>query len=102
MDADYHRAYNLARYHRLRAEYIELLGGQCAVCGSCEQLEFDHVDPSTKTIDIGRLLNVSKEVRDAEMSKCQLLCKLHHIRKTSREAGVEHGGESITNGGGNM
>lgn len=92
MDPEYHREYNLTRYHRLRLEYIEQLGGQCTVCGSTEQLEFDHIDPSTKTIDVGKLLNVSKVVREAELKKCQLLCKPHHIEKSRREREVVHGG----------
>jgi hypothetical protein len=92
MDLEYHRAYNVERYHRLRAEYIHLLGGKCVICGSTNQLEFDHIDPGTKTIDVGKLLSVSKAVRDAEFKKCQLLCKSHHAEKSARESSVGHGG----------
>lgn len=95
MDNSYHAEYNLKRYHARRAEYIEILGGKCVVCGTTENLQFDHIDPSTKTIDIGKLLNVSKAKSLAELKLCQLLCKTHHIEKGQREGDqgqVPHGG----------
>lgn len=95
MNNEYHRAYNLARYHRIRNEYIEAKGGKCIDCGIEDGLEFDHVDPSTKTLNIGKLLNVSKAKRDAEIEKCVLRCKPCHQRKSIENGDIpslDHGG----------
>jgi hypothetical protein len=89
---DYQRAYQLARYHRRKAEAIEFLGGVCARCGATEGLEIDHIDPALKSFSIGKLWSVSKVRFYTELRKCQLLCKPHHIEKTRQEQSVEHGG----------
>jgi hypothetical protein len=88
----YMRTYLLARYYQRRSEAIETLGGRCSVCGSTEELEIDHIDPSLKSFDISKLWSVSKKRFLAELEKCQALCKLHHIEKTRREQSVDHGG----------
>lgn len=82
----------LRRYHERRAEAIASLGGQCAVCGAAEDLEIDHIDPALKSFDISKLWSVSKVRFRAELVKCQVLCKPHHIEKTRREQSVDHGG----------
>lgn len=90
-----HKAYNLARYHARRKEFLEILGNKCVECGSTNELEFDHIDASTKSFEIGRMLNVSKARALEELAKCQILCKAHHKEKTEREADnkqVAHGG----------
>lgn len=74
------RVYQLARYHKRRAEGIALLGGKCIVCGSTEKLEFDHVDPALKDFDVSRP-SLSRAVWLAELAKCQLLCEEHHDEK---------------------
>jgi hypothetical protein len=89
---DYQRVYQLARYHRRKAAAIEFLGGKCFQCGSTEGLEIDHIDPALKTFTISKLWSVSKALFYAELRKCQLLCKPHHIEKTRQEQSVEHGG----------
>lgn len=89
---EYMRNYMKDRYHRLRAKAIEILGGKCAVCGSTENLEIDHVNRADKTIDLGKLTSVSLERFSNELKVCQLLCEEHHKQKTSRESSVEHGG----------
>jgi hypothetical protein len=43
----------LAHYYRVKEKLIEELGGECVVCGTKEELEFDHVDPATKLFTIG-------------------------------------------------
>lgn len=83
------RMYVLARYHRLRQEAVEYLGGKCAVCGSTNELDFDHIDPSSKEVDIARLASLSLKKFWAEVEKCQLLCEEHHCRKTVAENGKE-------------
>ena len=93
---EYMRKYNLARYHARRAEAIERLGGACVDCASISSLEFDHEDASTKSFEIGRLLNVSKARFEEELLKCVLRCGPCHVEKSMREDWnvVEHGGGS--------
>lgn len=71
-----------ARYlRRLRIQLIEKLGGQCAVCGDREDLEFDHIDPKTKRYSshklswAQRLFRYRKEIAEG---KIQLLCADHN------------------------
>lgn len=68
-----------------------LAGKSCAVCGSVERLEIDHVDPSQKLDH--RVWSWRLERRDAELAKCQVLCEPHHMEKTIRQRGehVQHG-----------
>ncbi len=80
---------NMAEYMRQRridrkAKALEILGGQCIVCGTSENLEFDHIDPKTKldAISSPRLLDGLRSIFFAEVAKCQLLCKLHHTEKS--------------------
>lgn len=74
----YFRAYKRNR----RAEAIAMLGGVCVKCGTTENLEIDHVDPSTKLYEIRDVLWYRRDVRLAELAKCQLLCEDHHSDKT--------------------
>lgn len=86
------RVYMLERYHTRHAEAIEFLGGKCVVCSVTEDLQLDHVDPALKSFSISQLWSVSKEKFWAELVKCQLLCRPHHIEKTRCEQSVDHGG----------
>jgi len=79
---NYIARYNLARYNKRKAEAIEILGGVCVVCGSTEDLQFDHLNPSTKKFSLGKLWSSSQEVFLEELSKCQLLCFTCHQIKT--------------------
>lgn len=71
---------------RRMAEAKSLLGGQCVICGIIEDLEFDHIDPSTKlfTISTGAT-EVSEQRFRQEIAKCQLLCRPHHEEKTIKD-----------------
>lgn len=80
----YHAEYNLRRYHKLRAKYLELLGGKCCQCGSTNELHFDHIDPLQKKFTIGKHITYPKNVVLEELSKCQLLCDKCHIDKTKQ------------------
>lgn len=62
------------------------------MCGTRKNVEVDHVDRSTKTMTFVRMTAVKYETFIDELSKCQLLCKRHHIEKTSTEQSVPHGG----------
>jgi hypothetical protein len=86
------RSYMRDRYHQRRAEAVAILGGKCAVCGIQRNLDIDHIDRSTKAMSVNRMAYVSRERFLLELTKCQLLCKKHHIDKTSSEQSVGHGG----------
>lgn len=53
---------------------------KCIKCNSKENLELDHVDPSKKVTH--RIWSFSLERREAEVSKCQILCVLCHREKS--------------------
>lgn len=97
--ARYDTAVSYARLkkHRVRrrAAAIAYLGGACANCGETAHLQFDHIDPNSKSIEISNaIVNQWAWPRlVAEMRKCQLLCRRHHAEKTSLEARarVTHG-----------
>jgi hypothetical protein len=69
----------------LREILIERLGGKCVECGRTETLEFDHIDPSTKSFNIASGYSKPKEVLLAEVAKCQLLCNKCHIEKSKKD-----------------
>jgi hypothetical protein len=62
-----------------------LLGGQCAVpdCGRKRALEFDHIEPAEKSANIPKIWSRSLDVFECEVRKCQLLCREHHLQKTT-------------------
>ena len=64
---------------------IEKLGGKCVECGCTETLEFDHIDPSTKSFNISAGYHKPKEVLEEELTKCQLLCNKCHIEKSKKD-----------------
>lgn len=64
-----------------RTECFTILGGECVRCGATDSLEFDHVNPSTKSFDIGARLTTAWETLMPELMKCQLLCKPCHVAK---------------------
>lgn len=88
---DVHKDYFMNRYHTKKARWIELLGGECVECGSIEELEFDHIDPTTKLFTITSGWALAEERVLEELQKCQLLCKEHHKLKSDLEQAVEHG-----------
>lgn len=90
--ARYHAEYHRKRYDSKRRLLELYLGGVCVACGSAESLEFDHIDPDTKSFAIMAKWTqpISKLVD--ELDKCQLLCADCHRAKTIEGLSVEHGG----------
>jgi 5-methylcytosine-specific restriction endonuclease McrA len=79
---------------------IAYLGGKCVSCGDTEDLEFDHIDPTTKSFSIGWSLNRTKKYLEPELKKCQLLCAMCHAIKTSKQMKTaKHGTRSMYNNG---
>lgn len=91
--AMYVRERTTRRHTENRAWAIDFLGGCCKSCGTQEDLEFDHVDPSTKSFNLGSHLGrYSLKKLKAELVKCQLLCTACHKVKTGvAECGTRSG-----------
>lgn len=85
-------ARNKARRQERKRRFMEMMGGCCARCGYAEHpaaLDFDHLDPSRKTSQIGRMIgaNAPDAAIIAELAACQLLCaNCHRIRTHDPEA----------------
>lgn len=66
----------------------------CVVCGSTEELEVDHIDRATKVDH--KVWSWSSARREAELAKCQVLCKSCHLKKTVEEGPhAQHGTMSM-------
>jgi hypothetical protein len=90
---EYMREYMAMRYYKRMDKAITQLGGKCVKCGNCniDELEFDHIDPSTKSFEIGkRAASISEEKLQKELSKCQLLCKKCHEKKSAADTGKQY------------
>ena len=91
---EYMKKYVLERHRKRMAQAIALLGGKCARCGSIQDLDIDHIDPATKAFSISKkAAGVSEEKFQAELRKCQLLCRACHNDKSIRERGQLPRGE---------
>lgn len=88
----YMAAYMRRRYHQQRLAAISSLGGRCVRCGTTEKLEIDHIDRTSKTIDLGKKWSVNSDTFNSELAKCQLLCNSCHKAKSAQECSVPHGG----------
>ena len=73
---EYQREWYAAR----REKGIKSLGGRCVQCGATDELEFDHIDPATKSNH--RIWSWSWARINEELEKCQLLCVPCHFQKT--------------------
>ena len=81
-----------------RSAWIEA-NGPCVDCGSWENPEVDHVDPSSKSMHTANIWSRKKEVRDMELAKCVVRCKSCHIEKTKPEhlKGEDQPNSKLTN-----
>lgn len=73
----YQRAWKAARRTAWMADK------KCATCGSTDRLEVDHIDPTQKVSH--KIWSWRAERREAELAKCQVLCKRHHKAKSRKE-----------------
>lgn len=79
---------------RRRVKAREYLGNHCVLCGSVDTLEFDHVIPETKELEIATAIarGWSWQRLVTELDKCQLLCEDCHTTKSVDARQVPHGG----------
>lgn len=83
----YQREYQKKRCRARKRDAIKKLGGRCCKCGSVENLELDHKDPKEKYFSLSQLWGVSSQRWEAEIAKCQLLCRDCHQLKSILERG---------------
>ena len=79
------RAYGRAWTAARRAEYLAKRGGHCERCPSSLHLEFHHRDRDLKVSH--RIWSWSRVRIEAELLKCDLLCKTCHDEETAKERG---------------
>lgn len=77
---------------RLREQLVIFLSSKsCISCGNSDirVLEFDHIDPKTKSFSIARAIGDirSWDEIQKELKKCQVLCANCHKIKTAEEQG---------------
>lgn len=65
----------------------QLLGNACVQCGSTIDLQFDHINPTTKHNTIANMFSHGEKLFLEEIAKCQLLCRTCHIEKTRIDFG---------------
>jgi 5-methylcytosine-specific restriction endonuclease McrA len=80
-----------ARLWQSRRRDEWLIGKYCVWCGTTENLEVDHIDPTTKLIRITSVWGMSplNPRRIAELEKCQVLCEHHHEIKSAIELSLK-------------
>ena len=74
------RARELKKRQALRKKWIKE-NGPCADCGSWEDPQVDHIDPSKKVSH--NVWSWSEERRLKELEKCQVLCVTCHRKKSA-------------------
>lgn len=76
---DQKREYQNAWKKRRRQDWIDA-NGPCGHCGASNDLEVDHIDPSQKVNH--NIWSWSAKRRDAELAKCQVLCRGCNLGKS--------------------
>lgn len=77
-DKNKQREYNRNWNKKRRLEFFK--DKKCIICDSTEELELDHVNPADKVSH--KIWTWAKDRRNAELQKCQVLCKVCHKKKT--------------------
>lgn len=101
-------AYRRAHYERNRSDYLQramnevrlkredgllllheyLRSHPCVDCGETDivTLEFDHIDPATKTMPVGAMIGRRRwSIVLAEIQKCEVRCANCHRRRTAQQ-----------------
>lgn len=78
-------ARQIERRKELLVEAKEKLGGCCVSCGTEHNLEFDHIDDLIKSENVGNAVRNTRDTFWKEVSKCQLMCKDCHKRRTTAQ-----------------
>jgi hypothetical protein len=84
---EYMKSYMINRYNKKKEKIFDMLGGCCAKCGSKDNLEIDHIDPSEKSFSVSKMWSIREDLFIDEIGKCQLLCHKHHLEKTLNDNG---------------
>lgn len=73
--------------HRIerRAKMVKMLGSVCTRCGTSENLEFNHIDPTLKEFNILNIWDGPWSKILEELEKCELLCHIHHLEATQEQ-----------------
>lgn len=83
----YKRAWAAARQRKVLKQI-----GACARCGSTANIELDHINPATKTCH--KIRTWAEHRQQAELAKCQALCRKCHTKKSALEL-VERAGARV-------
>ena len=75
--------YSKQRYNERKQILIEHLGGCCVKCNTTENLEFDHINPSTKEEESIATIGTDKAME--VIDKFQLLCHDCHQKKSDAQ-----------------
>jgi len=67
---------NRERRRKLLGRYKRRLG--CQTCGAHSNLVFHHVDPESKSFEIGKSVGQDLATLKAELAKCIILCRSCH------------------------
>lgn len=85
---------NSAKYNKRIRKFVAeyLLSHPCVDCGEDDMiiLDFDHRDPTTKTLDINKMIHNctrSLESIQHEIAKCDVRCAGCHRRRTAKQFG---------------
>ena len=73
-----------------RKKMLAYVGDFCVQCGSDYKLEFDHIDPTTKSFNVGECYSYSWDILKIELDKCQLLCFDCHKEKSNSRHPIVH------------
>lgn len=89
---EYLKTYQREWMRKRRAAYFDKKS--CSRCSSKERLELDHINPAIKVNHV--IWSWAKPRREAELSKCQVLCRPCHWLKTREDFGwfLKHGTET--------
>lgn len=94
-DLEAKRKYQREWLRKRRSDFFK--DKECINCGTVENLQLDHIDPKTKVTH--RIWSWSKQRRDTEIAKCQVLCAVCHLEKSKTNGDLAQGSRSNENNG---